>query len=339
MMRVFALSCLSLLLFSCHHGEKIPDVSDIKVDITTQHFEQDFFACDSSNMYNGIMQLRSKYPQFIDIFFSEILESDPRLPADSINRYVGGFRNAFEYLYDSAEVLYKDFDPYENEIKNGLQFVKYYFPAYKLPREIITYIGPVEGTASFYESDDGILGVGLQQYLGKNFSLYQAPWLQETYPDYVSADFEPTYIAVNSMKNILNDIYPEKETDDPLVNRMVEKGKRLYVLSKFLPYKEEYKLIGYTEKQLSDCYAHESVIWEMFIQNSLLQITDPDLIKNYIGDGPSTAELGKGAPGNIGSFAGWQIVKKYMQKNDKTTLQQLLSTDDETIFQDARYKP
>ena len=134
MMRVFALSCLSLLLFSCRHGNKIPDVSDIKVDITTQHFEQDLFACDSANMYNGIMQLRGKYPQFINIFFSEILESDPRLPADSINRYVGGFRNAFQYLYDSAEVLYKDFDPYENEIKNGLQFVKYYFPYYKLPR-------------------------------------------------------------------------------------------------------------------------------------------------------------------------------------------------------------
>ena len=339
MMRVIVLFCLSLVLFSCHHGEKTPDVSDIKVDITTQHFEQDFFACDSANMYNELLQLRNKYPQFTDIYFTQILETDPRLPGDSIDRYVGGFRNAFQYLYDSAEALYKDFDPYESEIKNGLQFVKYYFPSYKLPVKIVTYIGPVEGTANFYESDDGILGVGLQQYLGKNFSLYQAPWLQETYPDYVSADFEPTYIAVNSMKTVLNDLYPEKETDDPLVTRMVEKGKRLYALSKFLPYKEEYKLIGYTEKQLQDCYAHETAIWEMFIQNSLLQITDPDLIKNYIGDGPSTPELGKDAPGNIGSFAGWQIVKKYMQKNDKTTLQQLLSTDDETIFQDARYKP
>lgn len=339
MMRIIVPLFISLFLFSCHHGEKIPDVSGIKIDITTQHFEQDFFACDSANIADQMLQLKAKYPRFADIYFTQILELDPRLPADSINRYVGGFLNSFHYLYDSAEALFKDFTPYENEIKNALQFVKYYFPSYKTPDKIVTYIGPVEGTGNFLASDDGIIGVGLQHALGKNFSLYQAPWLQETYPDYVSAQFEPSYIVVNSMKNILNDIYPEKETDDPLVNRMVEKGKRLYVLSKLLPYKEEYKLIGYTDKQLKDCYTHEPVIWEMFIKNDLLQLNDPDIIKNYIGDGPKTAELGEGSPGNIGSFAGWQIVKKYMQKNDKTTLQQLLNTDAETIFQDARYKP
>ena len=66
---------------------------------------------------------------------------------DTAANYVGGFRNAFEYLYDSAEARFKDFTPYENEIKNGLQFVKYYFPDYKIPNKIVTYIGPVEGTA------------------------------------------------------------------------------------------------------------------------------------------------------------------------------------------------
>ena len=197
---------------------------------------------------------------------------------------------------------------------------------------------PLKAQRYLYESDDGIIAIGLQQYLGKNFSLYQAPWVQETYPDYVSAQFEPSYIAVNSMKNILNDLYPEKDNDDPLINRMVEKGKRLYVLSKLLPYKEEYKLIGYTEKQLKQCYVHEPQVWDMFIQNNLLLVNDPDIIKNYIGDSPKTPQLGEGAPGNIGSFTGWQIVKKYMQKNDKTTLQQLINTDAETIFQDARYK-
>jgi len=339
MVRIIAPFFISLLLFSCKHGDKIPDVSDIKIDITTQHFEQDFFACDSSNIANQMVQLKAKYPGFTDIFFTQIMEFDPHLPADSINRYVGGFLNSFRYLYDSAELLYKDFSPYEKEIKNGLQFVKYYFPAYKTPDKIITFIGPVEGTGSFLESDDGILGIGVQLYLGKSFPLYQAPWFQETYPDYVSAQFEPSYIVINSMKNIITDIYPEKDNDAPLIGQMVEKGKRLYLLSKFLPYKEEYKLIGYTEKQLQDCYTHEAAIWDMFIQNNLLQINDPDLIKNYIGDGPKTQELGEGAPGNIGSFSGWQIVKKYMQKNDKLTLQQLLKTDAETIFQETRYKP
>ena len=141
------------------------------------------------------------------------------------------------------------------------------------------------------------------------------------------------------MKNIVNDIYPENEDDKPMMNQMVEKGKRLYVLSKLLPQKEEYMLIGYTKKQMEESTSHEAVIWNLFIKNSYLQVADKNIIKNYIGESPSTPELGEGAPGNIGAFAGWQIVKKYMQKKPDVTLQELMNLDTDIIFQEAKYKP
>ena len=141
------------------------------------------------------------------------------------------------------------------------------------------------------------------------------------------------------MKNIVTDIYPEKNEDQPLIIQMIEKGKRLYMLEHFLPKTESYKLIGYTENQLKDCYAHEGVIWNMFVKNTLLQSIEKSLIKNYVDEGPTTQELGEGSPGNIGTFSGWQIVRKYMQKNAATTLQQLINLDAETIFQEAKYKP
>ena len=120
---------------------------------------------------------------------------------------------------------------------------------------------------------------------------------------------------------------------------MIEKGKRIYLLSKFLPKTAEYKLIGYSEKQLEDTYEHEAVIWDLFVKNDYLQITDKNIIKNYIGESPKTQELGEGAPGNIGSFCGWQIVKKFAKKNQNLTLQQLMDTDPEMILQLAKYKP
>jgi hypothetical protein len=141
------------------------------------------------------------------------------------------------------------------------------------------------------------------------------------------------------MNNIVNDLYPEKVNDKSLVIQMIEKGKRLYLLSKFLPKTEEYKLIGYAEKQLVDAYEHEAVIWDLFVKNEYLQITDKNIIKNYIGESPKTQELGEGAPGNIGSFSGWQIVKKFAKKNESLTLQQLMNTDPEIILQQAKYKP
>jgi hypothetical protein len=134
-------------------------------------------------------------------------------------------------------------------------------------------------------------------------------------------------------------LFPEKSDDKPLVNQMIEKGKRLYLLSRFLPGIDPNKLIGFTQKQWDDANSHEAVIWDLFVKNSYLQITDKNIIKNYIGESPKTAELGEGAPGNIGSYAGWQIVKKYMQKNAATTVQQLMNLDSEIIFQGAKYKP
>lgn len=90
--------------------------------------------------------------------------------------------------------------------------------------------------------------------------------------------------------------------------------------------------IGYTKEQLAACYKNEARIWNLFTQNELLQTIDNNVIKNYIGEGPKTQELGD-SPGNIGSFLlGWQIVKKYMSKNKDLKLNQLINTPAETIF-------
>jgi len=326
-----------LVLFSCNNADKTPDVSNIKVELTSLRFEQDLFNIDSSNYTTNLDQLLSKYPGFGENFLATILNTDPKWSADSAAGYVHGFTTAYRNIYDTAEIVFKDFTPYEKEIKQGLQFVKYYFPNYKLPTKIITYIGPIDGYGDIL-SDDAVI-VGLHQHLGKNYSLYRSQIVQETYPDYISNRFEPGYIALNCVKNIVNDLYPEKPEDKPLVQQMVEKGKRLYVLSKLLPNTEEYKLIGYTKEQLKAVYEHEAAVWDLFVQNNFLQTIDNNIIKNYIGEGPKTQELGEASPGNIGSFAGWQIVKKFMQKNPKYTLQQLMAADPETIYQQAKYKP
>lgn len=325
------------ILFSCNNADKTPDVANIKVELTSMRFEKDLFTIDSSNYTANLDLLISKYPGFGENFLATILNTDPKWSADSAADYVHGFTTAYMHVYDTAQIVFKDFSPYEKEIKKGLQFVKYYFPDYKDRKRLITYIGPIDGYGDIL-TDDAIL-VGLQHHLGKNFSLYKSTFVQETYPEYISNRFEPGYIAVNCMKNIVNDLYSEKLDDRPLVQQMVEKGKRLYILSKLLPKTEEYKLIGYSKEQLKEVYEHEAAVWDLFVQNSFLQTIDNNIIKNYIGEGPKTQELGEASPGNIGSFAGWQIVKKFMQKNPKLRLNELMATDAEIIFQQAKYKP
>jgi hypothetical protein len=278
-----------------------------------------------------------KYPSFTGNYLTTILNTDPRWSEESANDYIRGFITAYRPLYDSSQKVFSDFSPYEKEIEKATQYVKYYFPKYKTPTNILTYIGPLDGFGDIIAEDAFI--VALHHHLGNRFSLYSSPMVHDVYPAYISNRFEPAYISVNCMKNIVNDMYPEKYEDKSLVFQMVENGKRLFLLSLFLPEKEEHMLIGYTKKQMQDSYAHEKVIWDLFVQNNLLQNNDNNIVSNYIGESPKTKELGDASPGNIGSFAGWQIVKKYMKENEDEPVEKMMGTSAETIFEKAKYKP
>jgi hypothetical protein len=323
-------------LFSCNN-KNIPDVSAVKVDVTTQRFEQAFFALDSSNIMPQLDKLVNEYPSFGKIFLIQILGIDPRWPSDTSASYLKQYINYSKSIIDTSKKYFDDFSAHEKEIKKGLQFVKYYFPTYKLPNKIITYIGPADGKGDLIGED--FLAVGLHAHLGKDFPLYKTAMVQETYPNYVSARFTPEYIAVNCMKNIVDDMFPEKGDDKRLLIQMVENGKRLWLLSKFLPETEPYKLMGYTKEQMKDCDAHQANIWSLFIQNNFLQVADNNLIKKYVSEGPKTQELGEKAPGNIGSYAGWQIVKKYTDKFPDVKVDSLMKMDSEVLYQSAKYKP
>ncbi len=336
-MRIAFITIIAVLFFASCNNDNTPNVANIKIAIKTQRFEEDLFKADTSNLIAKLNKLQANYPSFGENFFAIILNIDPTWSEDTVATYLQGFLTAYKPVYDSGKKVFSTFSLYENKIIEGLKFIKYYFPSYKLPTNLITYIGPLDGYGDIL-SDDAII-IGLQHHLGKNFSLYKSEMVQQVYPSYITDRFEPDYITVNAMKNIVLDIFPEKLEDKTLVQQMIEKGKRLYILQKILPKANPAYLIGYTPQQLKDCNLHEKAIWDLFVQNSFLQTIDNNIIKNYIGEGPKTQELGDASPGNIGSYVGWQIVKKYMSKNSSITLQQLMQVDNETLFAETKYKP
>lgn len=336
MRNIFYFIAATCIFFSCKNND-IPDVSNIKVELKVERFEKDFFAIDSNNILNELQRLRIKYPAFITDFTSQILGFDATTPPDSLTKYIHLFIRDYRFVKDSADKFFADIDQLVKEIKKGLQFVKYYFPEYKLPGKVITFIGPLDGYSDVITSD--AFAVGLQLHMGSNFSFYKTDISRDLFPEYISQKFTPEYIPVNCIKNIVDDLYPDKSIGKALIEQMVEKGKRLYLLNKFLPYTPDYLKIGYTEKQLKDCYTNEALIWDFFLNNDLLNNTDQNIVKNYIGESPKTQELGEGSPGNIGAFSGLQIVKKYMDKNSKTSLRELMTKDAREIYSQSKYKP
>ncbi len=322
--------------FSCKNKKNIPDVSNIKVDVTVKRFEKDFFSIDTNHIEVSINKLQQQYGAFVNDYFYNIL-SMPAVP-DSVIKNVKLFLRDYKPVYHSAEQQFSSFNNEEKEIKTGLQFTKYYFPNYSLPKQIITFIGPFEGYNNVLTSSG--IAVGLQLYLGKHFSTYQTDFFKEVYPDYQSRKFEKEYIAVSSFNNIINDIYPPRAGTRTLIEQMVEEGKRMYVLDHLLPTTEDTIKTGYTAAQLKGCYDNEAAIWNYFIENNLLYANDPSQVRDYTNDAPRTEALGQDSPGNIGLFVGWQIVKKWMTGNEASvSMQQLLQTDAKQIFTEAKYKP
>lgn len=333
MKRFFLLSGLALCLLSCNNQEAIPDVSHIKLAIEVQHFEDDFFVMDTTQLEASIQTLNQKYPGFTTDFLSNILELMPQREGADLKR----FYKAYQPLYKSSAAIFKKQYEEVSKIKNGLQLVKYYFPQYVQPKKLITFVGPVNSFASIITED--AIAIGLQLFMGKDLPLYTSEQGQMLYPAYISRRFEPEYIPVSAMNAIVMDLYPGQYFGKPLIVQMVELGKRMYMVDHLLPSTADSLIIGYQQKQLDACYSNEKNIWAFFVQNDMLYKTDPQLIREYVTDGPFTNALGKDSPGNIGQFVGWQIVKKWAAKHKGISMDSLMQKDPIKLFEESRYKP
>jgi hypothetical protein len=76
-------------------------------------------------------------------------------------------------------------------------------------------------------------------------------------------------------------------------------------------------ITGYTGAQLAACRASEKGVWSYFVQNNLLFGSYPSYTRDYLTIFRRILELGVyQAPGNIGQFCGWQIVKRTDQQKD-----------------------
>jgi hypothetical protein len=187
---------------------------------------------------------------------------------------------------------------------------------------------------------NNFIAVSLQFYLGKDFGIYNDPgYVSSVAPLYRSRRFSKEYMSTDLFTLVLDDLYPDSSNRLPLIERFVEKGKRLQVLHQLLPKTPDTVLIGYTKAQLNWCADNERPVYNFFAQQNLLYERDLSLTQNYINEGPFTQSMSEASPGNIGAYVGWQIVKAYLKKKGTVTPQELMKTSAKRIFETSNYKP
>jgi hypothetical protein len=330
---------MALLLSACGGGKHVPDISGVTVnEVHIERFDTAFFSMDSNNVAKGLYRLNQEYPWFVNDFVANILGAGPLSDTNHV-----AFEASRQFLVsylpveDSMRIKYQDLGWLEKDLTRGFRLVKYYFPRYPLPQKVVAYIGPFDGPG--VAITPYALAIGLQLYAGQHSPFYLIGKGQDDFPQYIARRFEPAYIPAGCLSVIGEDLFPDSSDNRPMIEQMITKGRYWWLLDKFLPETPDSIKTGYTQRQLDWCVANEGLIWNFFLQNTELFTIDADLIKNYVGEAPRTNGMPDVAPGNIGVWIGWQIVKKYESDHGGITPEQLMRIPVKKIFNESKYKP
>lgn len=327
----------AVIILSCNNRKDIPDVSGIKVDVQIVRFDRDFFLLDTFRIEAGLQRLREQHPGFYEDFMHEVLGVSGSIKDPNTLLVTKDFIRGYASIYDTLKPKFNNLAWLRKELAEAFRFVRYYFPTHKTGT-ITLFLGPFDAPGVATTSTG--LAIGIQQFAGRDFSVYQTPQMQELFPLYITRRFSPEYITANCMKAVALDIFPDQSTGKPLVEQMVEKGKQWYLLDKFLPRAPDSVKTGYTQRQLEWCEENEGLIWAEIVRNEDLNSLNPTVIQNYIGEGPFTQGFSQVySPGNLGQWIGWRIIRKYVSKNPGLKPAEVMRMPARKILEEAKYKP
>lgn len=329
------------MLFSCNGGEKIPDVKGIKVELETQRLDKDLAALDTNKVAEGLQTLKAKYPDFLDFYLDTLMGFGIRGnyadTSQAIQLGLRGFLTQRDYrgVFDSVAKHFPDTKKEEEELANGFQFMKYYYPNYKVPK--VVYV--VSGLANWGAFTIGgtTLGIGLDMFLGASYPFYKSVDL----PDYMGKHFSPEYIPVAAFGAIYEDAHPFVAENRNMLDMMIQRGKEQYFVSKMLPHTPDSLRLAYTQKQMDWCQKNETEVYNFFIRENLFYSKDWQRVLRYVNEGPNSTGMPPQSPGNIGSWLGLQIVRAYMKQHPDMTLPQLLALhiEPQVFLEGSKYKP
>lgn len=332
-MRKLAFSLLlgiACLFVACQTNKFKVDVSDIDLEIKINRFEKDLFALNKGDSLDA---LKKSYPQILRLYSEKVIGLGN---IDHLNypTYLEKFLNdsTMNLVANRIDSIFPNLDEQEEELTDGFKHLKYYFPKAKIPN----LFSQLSGFNQSIVVDEGLIGVSLDKYLGKNCDFYA--FLGR--PVYLRENMTPNRIAQDILLAYGLTEFPFKPKTQNLMEQMIYQGKILYFLQALSPDKAEYDIMKYTSEDYKWCVDNEQQVWAYFIEQKHLFSTHSSMARNYINDAPFTTGMPKESPGRIGVWVGLQIVKSYMEKNRDISLPILMSNDDYAgILRESAYQP
>lgn len=331
----FLISCITL---GCNN-KKNPDISGIKLSIPIERFDKELSSLNPAELAKKTPVLRNKYTWF----YNDYMERMISVGTASDTSYFTNLRSVLQNkdyleLKATVEKTFPDMNNQQEELNEAFRYIRYYYPGQKFPR-LISFIS---GFAVQTPVGNDYIGIGLDMFLGESGSRFY-PALRQSIPHYISRRFSPEHIGPRVIEAFIREeMFPEVDNDRSLLAKMVYNGKILYFMDAVMPNSNDTLKIGYSAEQMQWCKDYEGGIWAYLLQNQLLFETDYMKIQKYLAEAPFTPGIGENSASapKLGIWTGWQIVKKYMDKNPNVSLQQLMSEKDfQKILNYSKYKP
>jgi len=318
--------------------KNIPDVSGIDISLKINRFDQELFAIDTNEIESGIQLLEEKYPDFTDFYLQRVLQL--KKPWDTIGAYrtyVNGFLTYpfVRDLHQKVDSVYNQFGDVVQELEQGFQFYKYYFPEKEVP-DFFTFIS--EFTYGIVIPPRGnVMAIGLDFFLGKDYPYYYYPPL--SLPKYVGRTQDKAHLPVKVFKGIIEDLVGPVP-GNRFIDHIIHNGKKLYILDQLLPYHADSLKLQYTNSQVEWCKTNELEIWAYILKEEMMYSDDHQSFKSLVSMAPKSAGMPDESPGEVGNWMGLQIVSAYMNRMPQLSLQELISiTEPQEILVKSKYKP
>ncbi len=317
MKKIISLILLTLFL-SCKKANHFKvNVSHIPVQYKVKRFENDFFS------HRDLSSLRKEYPQLLPLN-----TPDSTFIIDRKDTILNTL---------SAEVKkkYGDISTLKQELKKLIQHVKYYYPDFQVKKVITLVNNPSQNYHPLYA--DSLILIPLESYLGAGSQYYK------TIEPYLRKNKNRAHLLSDVAESIADYLVPQNPSEGRYLNLLVYQGKKMLLKDAFLPDTPDSIKIGYTPHQMEWVKKNEFRLWNYYLQREMLFKTEPDYAKRFIDEAPFSkfyTDNDLDIPPRVGIWQGWQIMRQYMEKNPKVTLQNAIQDmEPERIYSKSKYKP
>ncbi|KQC32806.1 gliding motility protein [Nonlabens sp. YIK11] len=306
-------------IISCHTANpQEQEIKSIPLQVDLIQFHEEFATAPSNDLDN----LKGKYPAFFPKYVPDSVWMDKMEGRDTI-------QNVLEEAVGNAGF---DFEEIKEEIELVMKHVEYYFPEFE-PTPIITVLSEVDNDLKVLPTPNYLI-IGIDNYLGADHELYAG--INRYKAVTLERDRIPADVALAYAK-----LFVPPTNSRQFLEQMIYYGKLHYLQQNFAPSSSIAQIMGYAEDKAQFSLENEEQIYRYFVDRELLYSTDPKLLTRFILPAPFSKfylEIDNETPGGVAQYIGWQIVASYAENNN-ASLQDVINTPAEEIFNQSRYKP